>query len=60
MNTPKWLRELFEFEYCHECGGDACDHIPCNGPFGMPFAMCKWSPIVDGFAFRHGRVIKWA
>ena len=32
--TPKWLRDLFEFEYCPECGGDAEDHIPCEGPFG--------------------------
>lgn len=54
---PKWLRELFEFEYCPECYGDDEDHIPCHGPFGLPFAMCKFAPIVDGVGFRHGKVI---
>jgi hypothetical protein len=53
----QWLNELFAFEYCRECGGDAEDHIPCVGPFGLPFAMCKFMPIVDGAGFRHGKVI---
>ncbi len=57
MKAPKWMRELFEFEYCHECGGDTEDHIPCDGPLGLPFAMCKFAPIVDGVMFRHGKVI---
>lgn len=36
-----WLEELFEFEVCHECGGDAADHDVYLGPFGLPFARCK-------------------
>lgn len=55
MTQPKWLRQLFEYEYCSECGGDACDHIPCIGPFGLPFAMCKFSPF-EGYVFRKGKV----
>lgn len=48
----------FEFEYCHECGGDLEDHILCEGPFGLPFAMCKFAPIVKDVGFRHGQVIR--
>lgn len=57
QKLPAWLLELFEYEYCHECGGDAEDHIPCEGPFGMPFAMCKFSPLEQGVMFRHGKVL---
>lgn len=56
--AKQFLRSLFEFEYCAECCGDVCDHIPCVGPFGDWFAMCKWTPIVDGFGFRRGKVIE--
>lgn len=52
-----WLAEQFEYEYCSECGGDSDDHLVCSGPFGLPFAMCKFAPIVDGVGFRHGEVI---
>ena len=52
-----FLTELFEFEYCGECGGDADDHVLCEGPFGLPFAMCKVGIIVEGFAFRHGQFV---
>jgi hypothetical protein len=40
--TPEtWLRELFEFEYCAECGGDAEDHEVCIVPgMGTFFARC--------------------
>lgn len=55
MKTPEWMAKLFEFEYCAECGGDAEDHIPCAGPFGLPFAMCKFQPF-DGYVFRHGKI----
>ncbi len=24
MPPNEWLAELFEFEYCADCGGDAC------------------------------------
>lgn len=41
----KWLKELFETEYCAECGGDWYDHshIKLNlGAYGMSnFALCK-------------------
>ena len=53
---PDWLTELFEFEYCDECSGDAEDHIPCKGPLGLPFAMCKFSPLEEGWALRNGRL----
>ena len=58
MKTPKWLRDLFEYEYCHECYGDAEDHIPCVGPFGLPFAMCKFQPIQEGWALRNGKLME--
>lgn len=35
-----WLEEQFEYEYCHECGGDAEHHDAA--PFmGNWFAKCK-------------------
>ena len=35
-----WLAELFQFEFCEECGHDAEDHIAV--PFlGNWFAICK-------------------
>jgi len=41
--TPEeWLEQLFEFEYCAECGGDAEDHEVCIVPgIGTYFARCK-------------------
>lgn len=42
LNTKaqKWLEELFAYEYCSECGGDADDHtaVPFNGNW---FARCS-------------------
>ena len=40
--TPaEWLEDLFEFEYCAECGGDAEDHEVCIVPgMGTYFARC--------------------
>ena len=36
----KWLEEMFECEYCAECGGDAEDHTAI--PFlGNWFARCN-------------------
>lgn len=45
-STPQWLLDLFEFELCHECGGDAPDHdeiIFTLGDYGGPyfFARCR-------------------
>jgi len=36
----QWAKELFEFEYCYECGGDHYDHEP-NTLLGNWFARCK-------------------
>jgi hypothetical protein len=43
--TPEeWLEDLFEFECCAECGGDAEDHEVCIVPgMGTYFARCKRS-----------------
>jgi hypothetical protein len=40
--TPEeWLEQLFEFEFCAECGGDAEDHVICLVPgIGNYFARC--------------------
>jgi hypothetical protein len=40
--TPEaWLEQLFEFEFCAECGGDANDHEVCIIPgVGTYFARC--------------------
>jgi hypothetical protein len=49
--TPsEWLRRLFEFEYCAECGGDADDHEVCIVPgTGTFFARCKHpQAVADG------------
>jgi hypothetical protein len=42
MTEPpdEWLRRLFEFEYCPECGGDAEDHV-VSLVLGNYFAWCK-------------------
>lgn len=43
----EWLAELFETEYCAECGGDACHHTAI--PFlGNWFARCDHAPSDDG------------
>ena len=36
----EWMRRLFEYEWCEECGGDERDHdaIPFMGNW---FARCK-------------------
>ena len=48
MNEPpdEWLRRLFEFEFCPECGGDAEDHDVIL-VLGNYFARCKRSPFAD-------------
>jgi hypothetical protein len=43
----EWARELFETEWCAECGKGVRGHIPSIAPFGAWFAMCKvcpWEP----------------
>lgn len=55
-----WLDDLFEFEYCAECGGDSQHHtaIPLNGNW---FARCDypmsndseiWHPKIQAFRKR--------
>ena len=41
-----WLKELFKYEYCNDCGGDTEHHdaIPFVGNW---FAKCKF-PIPEG------------
>jgi len=46
MNAATWLAEQFEFEYCAECGGDACHHTMLVGL--DPFARCDYPPADDG------------
>lgn len=48
MNEPpdEWLRRLFDFEYCPECGGDAEDH-EVYLVLGNYFARCKRSSFAD-------------
>ena len=37
--AERWLKEQFEFEYCHECGGDERDHEAAP-VLGSWFARC--------------------
>ena len=46
--TPKqFLRKLFEFNYCEECGGGEQHHTVCGGPFGNYFAKCDYPPSAE-------------
>ena len=36
----EWVKHIFEFEYCSDCGGDWYDHEP-NILLGNWFARCK-------------------
>jgi hypothetical protein len=56
LTWQEFSSELFECEYCHECFGDAEDHIPCIGPFGLWFAMCKFQPFTNDWALRNGQL----
>lgn len=53
--TPEeWLADLFEFEFCAECGGDADDHEVCLVPgIGNYFARCRRS-LDESDATEHG------
>lgn len=48
--TPEeWLADLFEFEFCPECGGDAEDHEVCLVPgIGNFFARCRRPDVTPG------------
>jgi hypothetical protein len=38
--AQKFLEELFEYEYCAECGGDTEDHIVVFDVLGLLHAYC--------------------
>ena len=42
----EWLAEAFEFELCHECGGDHIDHVCGPDALGLPHAYCLY-PLPD-------------
>lgn len=46
-HAATWLVELFEYEYCAECGGDA-EHHTAVPLFGNWFARCDYPPDDDG------------
>ena len=52
MSKPpqQWLADLFEFEYCPECGGDSQNHEVCLVPgMGTFFARCLRPGEGDGW-----------
>ena len=40
LTAKEWAEQLFEFEYCGECGGDVKDHDYIL-ILGHWFALCK-------------------
>ena len=44
-SPQEFLEELFEYEYCAECGGDAEDHIVALDVLGLFHAHCLKPPI---------------
>jgi len=45
----QWLADLFEFEFCLECGGDVEDHDVCLVPgIGNYFARCRRPDLTQG------------
>ena len=44
LTANEWVNQLFEFEYCSECGGDIKDHIVIEF-MGNWFARCKPKPL---------------
>lgn len=43
-DEAEFLAELFEFEFCDECGGDAEHHRVVYDPLGNLFAQCIYPP----------------
>jgi len=41
ITKNKWLKELFEFDYCAKCHGDEKDHDVIVDILGLYFARCK-------------------
>ena len=44
--TQQFLEDLFEYEYCAECGGDTEDHIVMLDGLGLYHAFCLKPPIL--------------
>ncbi|MFE9833974.1 hypothetical protein ACFYP4_02325 [Streptomyces sp. NPDC005551] len=42
QTAEEFLRELFEFELCAECFGDATDHVASPDPLGKWHAWCTF------------------
>lgn len=55
----QFAAELFEFEYCSECGGDAEDHEPWI-VVGNWFAHCTHDMLSDGSWFIPGCPVEQA
>lgn len=41
ISPNRWLREMFEFEYCDVCGGDERDHTVLVDVLGNFHARCR-------------------
>lgn len=39
LTFEEWATDLFEYEYCSDCGGDTKDHLP-GVMLGNWFAIC--------------------
>jgi hypothetical protein len=44
--AQKFLEELFEYEYCAECGGDTEDHVVVLDVLGLFHAYCLNPPVL--------------
>ncbi len=44
--AQEFLEDLFEYEYCAECGGDAEDHIVVLDVLGLFHAYCLNHPVL--------------
>lgn len=54
-----FLADLFEFEYCPECGGDAQHHTICVTPIGNLFARCNHPPSAETNWEQHPVIAKF-
>jgi hypothetical protein len=43
--AQQFLEDLFEYEYCAECGGDTADHTVMLDVLGLFHAHCLKPPI---------------
>jgi len=48
LSDDQWLTDLFEYEFCSECGGDAEHHRVILSPVGNRFAQCQYPRDEDG------------